>query len=226
MVMAAAGRAATTEDRAGKVVRLLPRDSKFYGYFRDAAANAGEVAAALSDLLTDYRDVPQKVRRIEDLEHRGDEITHRIIDDLNNTFLTPLDREDVAELTNKLDDFIDNITAAAERLLLYQVDQPTEQAQLLGRILAEQGMAAAEAIALLGNDQERSAILRLTREMNRLEDEADDVLSMALAELFDGVDDIPLVIKAIHWGELYQRLEDATDRGEDLANTLEAIVLK
>lgn len=208
------------------MVRLLPRDVQFYDHFRDAANNADEVAQVLAELLDNYVDAHTQIRRIEELENVGDDISHRIHHALNTTFLTPLDREDIRELTNRLDDFVDLITAAAVRLRLFKIEQPTEQARLMGRIIGEQGSAAAGAIALLDNDKQRREILTYTSEMNRLEDEADDVLNQALAGLYDGVTDIAGVIEAMHWDELYRRLEDATDRGEDLANTIESILRK
>lgn len=208
------------------MVRLLPRDTKFFQYFQEEAENAREVAQALSDLLFDFTDVPEKVRRLEDLEHRGDEITHRILSALDTTFLTPFDREDIRELAATLDDFVDYITAAAGRLVLYNIDRPTESAQLFGRIIAEQGEAIASAIALLAQEEDRREILAHIVELNRLEDEADDALSETLAGLYADVHDIPGVIKEIRWEEIYHRLEDVADRGEDLANTLEGIISK
>lgn len=211
---------------AGHMVRFLPRDQQFYDYFREAAENALEVAGSLSDLLLDYVDAPSKIRRIEELEHHGDDISHRLLAALNVTFLTPLDRGDILDLTNKLDDFVDLITAAAVRLRLYNIEQPTEHAQLLGRIIAEQGIAVCEAISRLGNDRQHREILTYTVEINRLEDEADDAFNRALAGLYDGAVSIPDVVNAMRWDELYRRLEDAADRGEDLANTIEAILRK
>jgi|SRR5690606_28459448 len=208
------------------MVRLLPRDTRFFQYFQEGAENAREVAQGLSDILDDFTDVPDRVRRLEDLEHRGDEITHRVLTALDTTFLTPFDREDIRELAAALDDFIDYITAAAGRLVLYKIDRPTERARLFGRIIAEQGTAIAAAMNLLAQDNHRREIMTYIVEINRLEDEADDALSEALAELYADVHDIPSVIKEIRWEELYHRLEDVADRGEDLANTLEGIISK
>lgn len=206
--------------------RLLPRDQRFYQFFLDAAENVRDVSQALADLLLDYTDVEYKVRRLENLEHRGDEINHRVRDALNTTFLTPFDREDVQHLAHAVDDFVDYITAAAVRLVLYRIEQPTKPAQILGQILAEQGAAIADALTLLSDEKKWPGVIPLTVEINRLENEADDLLNQALAELFEGAEDIPALIKAIRWGELYHRLEDAADRGEDLANMLEELVLK
>ncbi|HLI51228.1 MAG TPA: DUF47 family protein [Thermomicrobiaceae bacterium] len=208
------------------MVRLIPRNVQFYDYFRQAADNADEVGKRLVELLFNYQDVAAKVEQLEDLEHRGDEITHQVLKMLNVTFLTPIDRDDISELVNRLDDFVDAITAAAGRLVLYRVEQPTEPPKLFGRIISEQATALASAISLFGDDKRRREILVATVEANRLEDEADDVLNQAMAGVYDDAHDVKSVIKAIHWREIYQRLEDATDRGEDLANTLEGIALK
>lgn len=208
------------------MVRLLPRDTRFFQYFQEGAENAREVAQGLSDILNDFTDVADRVRRLEDLEHRGDEITHRVLTALDTTFLTPFDRDDIRELAVALDDFIDYITGAAGRLVLYKIDHPTERARLFGRIIAEQGAAIASAMTLLAQDNHRREIMSYIVEINRLEDEADDALSEALAELYGDVHDIPSVIKEIRWEEIYHRLEDVADRGEDLANTLEGIISK
>jgi uncharacterized protein Yka (UPF0111/DUF47 family) len=107
------------------MVRFLPRDVQFYAFFREAGENAYEVARTLGDLLEDFSDARQQIELIESLENRGDEISHQIFDALNSTFLTPLDRDDIRELTNKLDDFVDLITAAAVRLRLFRFEEPT-----------------------------------------------------------------------------------------------------
>ena len=206
--------------------RFLPQDERFYDYFRQAALNATEVADGLLDLLTNVDDVERKVARLRDLERNGDEITHRVFDALNRTFVTPLDREDIRALTSSLDDFVDYIEEAAKRIGLYRITTSTEYALGLARILVEQARNLAAAIPLLQKLKDRDAIARYIVEVNRLENEADNVLHDALGQLYDGVTDIPGVIAAIRWGELYQLLEDATDRGEDVANTLETIVLK
>lgn len=208
------------------LARFLPRDQQFFELFREAATNAAESAQALADLLTNYDDVERRVRRLRDLEHRGDEITHQVFNALNRTFVTPLDREDIRDLAGQLDDFVDYIEEAARRIWLYHIEQPTDRARLFGRIIAEQAAVMVEAVPKLQYAKENEAILRYTVEINRLENEADDTLSQALAVLYDDAKDIPSLVKAIRWGELYQLLEDATDRAENVANTLEGIVLK
>jgi len=208
------------------LARFLPRNERFFDYFRDAASNAREVAQLLVEMLENYDDVERKVRRMRDLERRGDEITHQIFNALNRTFVTPLDREDISNLASRIDDFVDYIEETARRMWLYRIDLPTEPARMLARIIVEQAVLIGEAIPYLSNLKESETLLRFVVDINRLEDEADDILNNALAVLYDGAADIPTLIKAIRWGELYQNLEVATDRGEDVANTLEGIVLK
>jgi predicted phosphate transport protein (TIGR00153 family) len=208
------------------LARFLPRDEQFFTYFEAAATNATDSARALVDLFTEFSDVERKVWRMRDLEHRGDEITHNVFSALNRTFVTPLDREDIRALASDLDNFVDYIEEAAKRVWIYRVEGPTEPALRLARILDEQAESLAKAIPLLENAKQRAAVLQHTVEINRLENEADDVLHQALSGLYDAASDIPSLIKAIRWGELYQLLEDATDQAEDVANTLETIVSK
>ena len=208
------------------LARFLPRNERFFDYFIDAASNAREVAQLLVEMLDNYDDVERKVRRMRELERRGDEITHQIYNALNRTFVTPLDREDISDLAGRIDDFVDYVEEVARRMWLYRVEKPTEPAKKLARIISEQAVLIGEAIPYLSNLKESDKLLRFVVDINRLEDEADDVLNTALAALYDDAADIPTLIKAIRWGELYQSLEVATDRGEDVANTLEGIVLK
>jgi uncharacterized protein len=208
------------------LARFLPRDERFFDYFHDAVSNALDVAQLLVELFEHYEDVGTKVRRMRELEHRGDEITHQVFSALNRSFVTPFDREDISTLASRIDDFVDYVEEAARRMWLYRMDRPTEPAQMLARIICDQARAIVEAVGFLSDMKQRDKMLRVVVDINRLEDEADDVLNHALAVLYDGATDIPSLIKAIRWGELYSDLEVATDRGEDVANTLEGIVLK
>jgi len=208
------------------LARFLPRDAQFFALFREAAANAVETAEVLADMLATMEDVDRKARRLRDLEHRGDEITHQVFHSLNSTFVTPIDREDIRDLASQIDDFVDYIEEAGRRIHLYRIAERNDRATLFGKVLLEQAQILAEAVPRLEHSKERDRVLRYTVEINRLENEADDALSQALAVLYDGVEDIPALIKAIRWGELYQLLEDATDRAESVANTMEGIVLK
>jgi len=172
-------------------------------------------------------DTERKVRRLHDLEHRGDEISHRIFSALNSTFVTPMDREDIAGLAAELDDFVDDMEEVGKRLWLYRLGAPTEPAKLLARILLEQAQLVEQAMAQLEQVGKNSENLRrYAVEIHRLENEADDTLNDALAALYEGVTEIPDLICALRWGELYGLLEDATDRAEDIGDRLEAIVAK
>ncbi|MFL5658072.1 MAG: DUF47 domain-containing protein [Ktedonobacteraceae bacterium] len=208
------------------LARFLPRDERFFDYFHKAVENAAEVAQALRDLLDHYSEVERKALRVRDLERRGDEITHQIFKALNSTFVTPLDREDIADLAGRLDDFVDAIEEATRRIWLYRIDEPTEYARLLVHIISKQATLIASTVPLLENRRQWDKLLQCSIDINRLEGEADDVLDRALMEQFEGVSDIGGLIKAIRWGEIYQHLEDAADRAEDVADTLERIVVK
>jgi uncharacterized protein len=208
------------------LARFLPRNERFFDYFHDAVSNAVAVAELMAEICEHYEEVEAKVRRMRDLEHRGDAITRQIFNALNRAFVTPFDREDISALASRIDDFVDYVEETARRMWLYRMDRPTEPARMLARIICEQAHAIVEAVGFLSDLKQSDKLLRVVADINRLEHEADDVLNQALAVLYDDATDIPSLIKAIRWGELYSDLEVATDRGEDVANTLEGIVLK
>ena len=207
------------------MVRFLaiPRETKFYDFFEQSAGNLVVAAERLVDLFDNYEDVEVKVKAIKDLEHQGDAITHRIMEHLHTTFVTPIDREDIARLAESLDDVMDFIEAAARTAFLYQIVGPTEPARELASIILKITHKLNEVMPLLRRRDQFKRILEECVEVNRLENEADEVQHAALADLFDGTRD---VIKIIKWREIYEHLESATDRGEDVANVLEAVVLK
>lgn len=206
--------------------RFLPRDERFFDLFRDAASNANDTARQLLDLFEHYEDLERKTRRLRDLEHRGDEITHRIFNALNSTFVTPIDREDIQNLTSQLDDFVDYVEEVARRMWLYRMEEPTQRACLMARIISEQAEVIAKAVPMLEDGKKGDELRSQLVEIHRLENEADDVNNQAMAALYDGATDILSLVQAIRWGELYQLLEDATDSGERVANALEGILLK
>jgi predicted phosphate transport protein (TIGR00153 family) len=209
------------------LARFLPRDEHFFNHFRDAAENAAETGRVLAELIENGPDIEQRVTQLRELEHQGDEISHRIYSALNSTFVTPLDREDIQALTTALDDFVDDLEEAGKRLWLYRLGAPTQPATLFARILKEQGEMIAQAVPLLEHTTKNALELRrYVLDLHRLENEADDVLNEALAQLYDGVSEISMLIGALRWGELYQLFEDATDRGEDVADTLEGMLIK
>ena len=209
------------------LARFLPRDEQFFDHFQDAASNAAEVTGVLIEVVANGAERERAIRLLRDLEHRGDEITHRIFSALNSTFVTPLDREDIRDLAVKLDDLVDDAEEAGKRLGLYRLAASTEPARLLARILHEQTEGLASAVSLLTNvGKNGDAIRRHVLEVHRLENEADDALNQALAGLYDDATDIPSLVNCMRWGELYGLLEDATDRAEDVADVVEGIYLK
>jgi predicted phosphate transport protein (TIGR00153 family) len=209
------------------LARFLPRDQQFFSHFADAAENAVATARLLAETIECGPDMERNVRRLRDLEHQGDEITHRIYQALNSTFVTPLDRDDIQALASGIDDFVDDLEEAGKRLWLYRIGEPTEPARLFVRILVEQAETVAKGIPHLEKVGNGAAELkRCILQLHQLENEADDALNAVLATLYDCATDIPSLIKSLRWGELYGLLEDATDRGESIGNTLEGILLK
>lgn len=201
---------------------IMPREPKFFDLFERSVANVATAARLLADLFEDYTKLPQKVARMTELEHVGDAITHQIMEQLHRTFVTPLDREDIALLTERLDDMMDFMEDAANAMLLYRIEQPTIRAQELASILVTMTDELAIAVPHLRNRSKMKEILEHCVEINRLENEADAVVRFALAELFDGIP----IIEVIKWREIYEHLETAVDKGEDVANVLEGVVLK
>lgn len=202
------------------MVRLLPRESKFFDLFADLTQNVTLAARALRDLLHSYTDVPMAVQKIKEIEHRGDEITHAIFVTLNSTFITPFDREDIHLLASSLDDVLDYVNGAASRLVTYKITNPPSEAAELATLICRQTEELSKGVGLL---EKRDALLKHCVEVNRLENEADAVVRAAVARLFD-TETNP--IQLIKHKELLEVLEMATDKAEDAANVLETVVLK
>ena len=202
--------------------RLIPRETKFFDLFTEIATNVTEGARALSELLHhyDYERMPAAVARITEIEHHGDEMTHKILVKLNQTFITPFDREDIHLLVSSLDDVLDFIFAAADRLLNYKITHPSPSAKVLAGIILKQAEELTKAVSLLGKD---NRVLQHCVEVNRLENEADKVSREAIGRLFDGEQDPITLIKL---KELLEVLEEASDKAEDVANVLETVILK
>jgi len=203
---------------------MPPRDMGFYDLFEQETSNLVVAAEKLVDLFEHYEDVEAKAKQLKDLEHKGDIITHEIIQRLHRTFVTPIDREDITLLAHSLDDVMDFIEAAGRTAFLYSIAQPTERAREIARIVAKVAYKLSEVMPRLRRRDQFPWILKQCVEINTLENEADDVHHAALVELFEVCHlDACEVIK---WREIYEHLENATDRGEDVANVLEGIVLK
>jgi predicted phosphate transport protein (TIGR00153 family) len=207
------------------LAKFLPHDEQFFPHFNDAANNSLEMALLLTEVIEFGPETERKIRRLRDFEHEGDDITHRIYQALNSTFVTPLDREDIRALASTLDDFVDAIEEVGKRLWLYKMGEPTEELRLFAKILVEQSRLLAENMPYLERPTKRIGDLqRCVLELHRLENEADEILNQVLASLFEGVTEVPQLIKAIRWVEIYHLVEDATDKGENIGHTLEGIL--
>ena len=200
---------------------LLPREEAFFDLFKQAAHNVIEGSRLLKELMEDYTTVQQKIERIKEVEHIGDGITHDIALRLNQTFLTPLDREDIHDLASALDDILDAVEAAADRFAIYKIAQPTESAIRLADILYRASVAVGRGVDHIAMSHEE--VKEYGVQVNSLENEADRVSRDAISELFEKETNPIAVIK---WKEIYETFEEGTDRCEDVANVIECIVLK
>lgn len=201
-------------------MRFIPREEKFFVMFQRMGQMLIEASALLSSLLSDVRQAPVRAGEIKALEHKADNLTHEIITKLNKTFVTPFDREDIHTLSSRLDDVLDLIDATAMRIVIYKIQVLPPGAEELGRILMAQVRAIAAALALLDH---HDGILAHCIEINRLEDDADRISRASIGMLFENETDPIALIKQ---KELYEVLELATDKCEDVANIIETIVLK
>ena len=202
---------------------FIPREEKFFDLFQESAQNMVKAARGLKEMVDTWEDVGGKVSEISDLEHHGDTITHEIMARLHRTFVTPFDREDIALLAHSLDDVTDFIQAAADAMLIYNVDCPGQRARELADILVQATEEVEKVMPQLRKRVVLSQVLKRCVEINRLENVADRVFRSAVAELFADSSDMAHVIK---WREIYEHMESATDRCEDVANVLEGVALK
>ena len=200
--------------------RLIPREERFYQDFQALADELKRGAALLEEMLAPDRPSWDKAGEIKEVEHKCDVLTHEIIQRLNRTFVTPLDREDIHELARSLDDVMDAIDASATLIRLYRLETVRYGARELARIIT----ACTDQVRLgLDALEHHKAVITHAVEINRLENEADRTHQEAVVRLFDGEHD-PLVV--IKWKETFDFLEAATDRCEDVANVLEGVVVK
>ncbi len=203
-------------------LRIAPSDESFFDLFEQMAKTVQHGAEELLDLLKNYTDLDRKVSRILDIEHEGDEITHRVIHRLNTTFVTPFDREDIHLLAASLDDVLDHIEAAAEFLQLHKIQEPLPQMISLTETLAQ---AARETAAAMPGLRKMTVenLQDYWVEINRLENEGDRLYRRTIAELFSGDYKAMDVLK---FKEITEEIEQGIDRLEDVANTIETITLK
>jgi predicted phosphate transport protein (TIGR00153 family) len=205
--------------------KLIPRDGRFFELFESHARKVCEAAALFRELLEHSAEMEEYAKRMKAVEHQADEITHRIMDILNTTFVTPFDREDIHDLISRLDDVIDFLDATTQRMLLYNCGEPTQHLKSMAVVLQRQSMEILDALAALPKLRDsHEAIKRHCVEVSHLENEGDALLRQSMATLFNtpGVD--PLYV--LKWKDVYEKMEIAIDCAEDVANVLEGIVLK
>lgn len=199
---------------------LIPRDMKFYELFREQALNIHKAAQMLASLFENYQEVEKNVAEIKFVEHKGDQLTHELMMKLNKTFITPLDREDIHALGSALDDVLDLVDAAAGRLVTYKISAVTPGARQLSKVILHGTEILQKAI---GELEKPDHILEYCEQIQLIEEEADRIKGECVARLFE---DSANPIEIIKWKEIYEVLEATTDKCEDVADVLEAVVLK
>jgi predicted phosphate transport protein (TIGR00153 family) len=203
--------------------RLLPRETSFFDFFERHAAMTVQGAKELLSLASTGANVVAKAKRIKEIEHECDTITHHCVEALHKTFITPIERDDIYRLISRMDDIMDFVEAAAERIALYKLTVMTPDLKDLADVLVRATQEIESAIKLLRDMNNAEAISKKCIDINRLENEADSILRAAVARLFDEEQDTRVIIK---WKEIYENLENASDRCEDVANIIEGVVLE
>ncbi len=203
--------------------RFLPKETSFFDFFEQHAALTVEGTKEFLSLVTTGANIEAKCRRVSDIEHETDVITHRCVEALHKTFITPIDRDSIHRLITKMDDIMDYVEAAAERVVMYELTAMTNDVRDLADVLHRSTIDVEKAVRCLRNLKDPQQILKLCIDVNRLENEADAILRRSVARLFKEEKDPIMVIK---WKEIYENLENATDRCEDVANIIEGVILE
>jgi uncharacterized protein len=202
---------------------FMPREQKFYDLFEESAKNIVKAAQALKEMIDTWQFIDSHVAEITEMEHGGDTITHQVISLLHRTFVTPFDREDIALLAHTMDDILDFIHSAADSMFIYKVTSPTQRAKELADVILQAAYEVEKAVASLRRKSEFKQMLDRCVEINRLENVADRIYRAAIGEVFENTTDIAQIIK---WREIYEHMESATDRCEDVADVIEGVALK
>ncbi len=205
-------------------MRLLPRKTLFFDLLDRQADTIVALSQQFVEMIDNFTDLETKQAAIKDLERAGDRVTHEFFNSMHGTFVTPLDKDDMAALASGLDDVADLIDAAAERLLLYKIDHPTAEARDLAHLMLATVAQLADLVRRLRELRDREAFFRSFREIHDLENQSDTVYRRALGNLFNAPDVNPIYV--LKWKEIYERMETSVDKCEDVANVIEGIVLK
>jgi predicted phosphate transport protein (TIGR00153 family) len=204
-------------------MRLLPHDASFFAHFEQQGKKTVEGCRAFLEMVEQPGKMERRAERVKQIEHECDEITHAVVEALHKTFITPIDRNDIYRLITKMDDIMEFVEAAADRVALYEIPTMTKEVADLARCLVESADHVLSAVSGIRDLGKPNGILQHCIEINRLENVADGILRGALARLFREEKDPIAVIK---WKEIYETLETATDRCEDVANIIEGVVLE
>ena len=203
--------------------RLLPRETSFFDFFDQHAALTLVGTREFLSLVSTGANMIAKASRIKEIEHETDVITHRCVEALHRTFITPIERDDIHRLITRMDDVMDFVEAAAERMVLYEIKDLTVEVRDLADVLVRSMEEVQKAVRGLRDLKHSKEIVKACIDVNRLENEADAILRNAVARLFKEEKDPITVIK---WKEVYENLEAATDRCEDVANIIEGVILE
>lgn len=199
------------------------KGEKFYRWFEEASDNNHKAALLLEKLCKNFKDAKKTSEKIHDLEHEGDKISHDIYHEINRVFVTPLDREDIVRLTSSLDDVIDLIFAASSTINTHNIKKMTPAACEFSKIISQSTKVVAETLPKLRHRKNFGKIQKAVIEINRLENEADALLRHTLAALFRKTKD---PIDVIRWKDIYEIMEDITDKTENIANVLQDLITK
>jgi uncharacterized protein len=208
------------------IARLMPREGRFFHLFDNHAKLIVDGALALADVLRQYengKDRDVGIRLIEDAEHAADRITHETVQLLHTTFVTPFDRDDIHRLISRMDDVLDLIQDTGESLVLYDIQKITPEATQLAELLLRCAERVQSAVGLMASMADAPAILKICQEIDKLESDADKVMRGAISELFRNETDTRQLIKL---KAVYESLESATDKCQDVANVIESVVLE
>jgi hypothetical protein len=202
---------------------ILPKKTEFFDLFSKHAAITVEGAKLLQSLLGDLHNVEEQAKKIMQVESEADKIAHQTIELLHRSFITPIERGDIHRIVSRIDDILDYVEAASQRIWLYEIKEATPEAKEMSRVLVRSAEAVKSTLDSLHDMKDPEKIRTACIEINRLENECDTLLRLATARLFKEERDPLMVIK---WKEIYENIEDATDRCEDVANVIEGVVIE
>ncbi len=203
--------------------RFLPRETSFFDFFEEHARLTSEGIREFAALVSEGSNIAAKAKRIKEIEHETDVVTHRCVEALHKTFITPFERDHIYNLITRMDDIMDNVEATAERIVLYDLTVMRAEIADMADVLVRCAAQVELAVHALRNPTRAAPILQICVEINQLENEGDAILRIALARIFKEEKDPLTVMK---WKEIFEYLESATDRCEDVAQIIEGVVLE